>query len=68
MAALQIRIDDTLKREADAFFSSQGLDTATAVCIFLNAVVENAGIPVSVQHRADPVSLRDAVYDSRYHN
>ena len=51
MATLQIRIDDVLKQEADALFASLGLDTTTAVRIFLNAAVENAGIPFSVQHR-----------------
>lgn len=65
MATLQIRIEDTLKKEADALFTSLGLDTTTAVRIFLNAAVENAGIPFSVQHRALPVSLRQAVHDSR---
>ena len=51
MATLQIRIDESLKKEADALFASLGLDTTTAVRIFLNAAVENAGIPFSVQHR-----------------
>lgn len=65
MTTLQIRIDDALKKEADALFASLGLDTTTAVRIFLNAAIENAGIPFSVQHRGLPPSLRDAVYDSR---
>jgi len=65
MATLQIRIDDALKQEVDSLFSSLGLDTSTAVRIFLNAAVENAGIPFSVQHRALPESLREAVSDSR---
>ncbi len=66
MATLQIRIDDTLKKQADALFSSLGMDTSTAIRIFLNASIENAGIPFSVQHRAVPYSLQDAVYDSRF--
>ena len=49
MTTIQIRVDDTLKKEADALFASLGLDTTTAVRIFLNAAVENAGIPFSVQ-------------------
>lgn len=36
MATLQIRIDDTLKKQADTLFSSLGLDTSTAIRIFLN--------------------------------
>lgn len=66
MATLQIRIDDKLKKEADALFSSLGLDTTTAVRIFLNAAVENEGIPFLVRRQTVPVSLRDAIYDSRF--
>ena len=66
MATLQIRIDDTVKKQADTLFSSLGLDTSTAIRIFLNAAIENAGIPFSVQHRAIPYQLQEAVYDSRF--
>ena len=66
MATLQISIDDTLKKQADALFSSLGLDTSTAVRIFLNASIENNGIPFSVQHKITSSSLEEAVYDSRF--
>lgn len=33
MATLQIRIDDSLKKQADTLFSSLGLDTPTAIRI-----------------------------------
>ncbi len=66
MATLQIRIDDMLKKQADTLFSSLGLDTSTAIRIFLNASIENAGIPFSVQHNKPSYSLQEAVYDSRH--
>lgn len=66
MATLQIRVDDMLKKQADTLFSSLGLDTSTAIRIFLNAAVENSGIPFSVQHKAIPISLQEAIYDSRF--
>ena len=66
MATLQIRIDDTLKKRADALFSSLGLDTSTAIRIFLTASIENAGIPFSVQHKETFNSFQEAVYDSRF--
>ena len=44
MATLQIRIDDTVKKQADTLSSS----------------------PFSVQHRAIPYQLQEAVYDSRF--
>ncbi len=31
MTTLQIRIDDTIKKQADTLFSSLGLDTSTAI-------------------------------------
>lgn len=69
MAVLQVRIDDTLKEQADTLFSSLGLDTSTAIRIFLNASIENAGIPFSVQHKKISDSLQEAIYDSRFrHN
>ena len=46
MATFQLRLDDTLKQKADTLFSSLGLDTSTAICIFLSAVIENNGIPI----------------------
>lgn len=66
MATLQIRIDDGLKKQADALFSSLGLDTSTAIRIFLNASIEHSGIPFSVKHNPLSYSLQEAVYDSRY--
>lgn len=66
MATLQIRVDDMLKKQADALFSSLGLDTSTAIRIFLNASIENAGIPFSVQHKTISYSLEEAIYDSRF--
>ena len=66
MATVQIRVDDTLKKEADALFSSLGLDTSTAIRIFLNAAVENDGIPFSVQHKPVSGSIQEAIADSRY--
>ena len=66
MATLQIRIDDMLKKQADALFSSLGLDTSTAIRIFLNMSIENAGLPFSVQHKKVSYSLEDAIYDSRF--
>ena len=65
MATLQIRVDDALKSEADLLFSSLGLDTPTAVRIFLKSSIEHNGIPFSVQHRPDPLSLQQAIHDSR---
>ncbi len=67
MATLQLRVDDSLKSKADALFSSLGLDTSTAVRIFLASSIENNGLPFAVRHKANPLSLETAVSDSRNH-
>ena len=43
MATLQIRIDDALEKEADALFSSLGLDTSTAISYSLQEPVYDSG-------------------------
>jgi len=50
---IQVRVDDGLKDSADALFSSLGLDTSTAIRMFLVASMENGGIPFSVKHGDD---------------
>ena len=52
MKTIQIPVDDNIMREADGLFASLGLDTVTAVRIFLNAAIENGGIPFPVAHRS----------------
>lgn len=54
---IQVRVDDDLKDAADMLFASLGLDTSTAVRMFLIASMEAGGIPFAVTHSAD----RDAV-------
>ena len=65
MATLQIRVDDNLKQNADLLFSSLGLDTSTAVRIFLNAAVESDGIPFAVSHSPVKKDLAQAISDTR---
>lgn len=42
---LQIRVDDSLKDEASRVFESLGIDTSTAVRMFLKRSVMENGIP-----------------------
>jgi DNA-damage-inducible protein J len=68
MATLQIRLDDNLKSAADNLFASLGLDTSTAVRMFLSAALENEGIPFAVKrgsHRKPNAELREALEDVR---
>ena len=49
---IQVRVDDGIKESADALFASLGLDTSTAIRMFLVAAMEAGGIPFPVVHRA----------------
>lgn len=65
MATLQARIDDASKSRADELFSSLGMDTPTAVRVFISAALENDGFPFAIRHRGQSASLREAIEDTR---
>jgi DNA-damage-inducible protein J len=65
MATIQLRINDGIKAEADSLFSSLGLDTSTAIRMFLSAAIENEGIPFDIKHRRPNAELREAMEDAR---
>jgi len=66
MATIQIRIDDKMKTAADSLFNSLGLDTSTAVRMFLSAALANDGIPFEVKHREPGADLMEAISDTRH--
>jgi DNA-damage-inducible protein J len=58
MALIQVRLDENVKNEADALFSDLGLDTPTAIRIFLKQAIRRNGMPFEVakpQPNADTV-------------
>jgi addiction module RelB/DinJ family antitoxin len=50
-----------MKATADSLFSSLGLDTSTAIRMFLAKAIDYDGIPFSVNHRVLIPELREAV-------
>ena len=60
MATRQMRVDDHLKTAADDLFASLGLDTSTAMRMFLVAAMEAGGIPFAVKHGAGHDVDRDS--------
>ncbi len=60
---IQLRVDDVLKSAADKLFASLGLDTSTAIRIFLTMSVETGGIPFEVKN--PKFSLTQAIEDVR---
>ena len=65
MATIQVRVDDSTKTAVDSLFSSLGLDTSTAVRMFLMASLENDGLPFLVKRRTVKSDLLEAIEDTR---
>lgn len=49
---IQVRVDAALKKDADALFSDLGLDTPTAIRIFLKQAIKRHGLPFDVAQPA----------------
>jgi DNA-damage-inducible protein J len=59
---LQVRIDENLKVSADSLFASLGLDTSTAVRMFLTAAIDSGGIPFSIMRKPGrDVEIQEAI-------
>jgi DNA-damage-inducible protein J len=54
MAQVSIRIDDTVKNEADNLFSELGLTLSAAFNIFLRQSIRQHGIPFAITTDTDP--------------
>ncbi len=68
MATLQVRMEDSMKSAADSLFTALGLDTSTAVRMFLTAAIEHNGIPFDIKrlsNRKPNAELREAMEDIR---
>ena len=65
MATIQIRVDDDVKKAADSLFISLGLDTSTAIRMFLSAALANDGMPFAVKRRKPNTDLLEAIQDTR---
>jgi DNA-damage-inducible protein J len=59
---IQVRVDDKLKDSADSLFISLGMDTSTAIRMFLVAALDTGGIPFAVTHNADrDTAIQEAI-------
>lgn len=45
---IQVRVDDDLKKQADELFQNLGMDTPTAIRVFLKQSVSRRGMPFPV--------------------
>ena len=56
---LNIRVDENLKRQAEALFKDLGLSMSSAITVFLKAAVSHGGIPFEVKKSTCSDSHRD---------
>lgn len=49
---LQVRIDAETKKEADALFNELGLDTSTAIRVFIKQALKKRAIPFSIKAKS----------------
>lgn len=59
MAQISLRVDDTVKKAAEATFDEIGLSMSSAINIFLKAVVRERRIPFELS--ADPFYSRENI-------
>ncbi|MDP3990213.1 MAG: type II toxin-antitoxin system RelB/DinJ family antitoxin [archaeon] len=57
MTTLNIRIDEKVKKEARRTLASLGMDTSTAVKIFLNQVIVDQGFPFVPKRSSKEIRL-----------
>jgi DNA-damage-inducible protein J len=63
MVTIHVNIDENIKNAADSLFSRLGFDTSTAVQMFLNAAIENNGLPFETEYKKPTQELLDTIED-----
>ena len=59
---IQVRVDDHIKEATDMLFASLGLDTSTAIRMFLIASMQTGGIPFAIlQNTERDETIREAI-------
>ncbi|MDR1588861.1 MAG: type II toxin-antitoxin system RelB/DinJ family antitoxin [Oscillospiraceae bacterium] len=73
-ALIQVKLDEDIKTKADALFAELGLDTPTAIRIFLNQAISREGLPFEVakpQYNAETLATlleEQEIRPKRYNN
>lgn len=61
---LNVRVDGTLKQEADLLFKDLGLNMSTAINIFLTKCVKTASIPFEISEPKPSRKLKKALKEA----
>jgi len=59
MVTLQVNIDDDMKTAADTLFNTYGIDTPTAIKMFISSSVDKQSIPFEVEEPKKKNSFSD---------
>jgi len=62
---IQVRVDENLKNEADNLFTDLGLDTPTAIRIFLKQSIRQHGLPFQVNQFIPNEETKEAMTEAR---
>jgi DNA-damage-inducible protein J len=60
---VQVRVDDDTKEQADELFTELGMDTATAVRLFLVQAIQVGGLPFKVLRQRPYNAVTEAAID-----
>jgi DNA-damage-inducible protein J len=62
-ALIQVSIDETTKNKADRLFTDLGLDTPTAIRIFINQALRREGMPFEISRPQPNAETLKAMLD-----
>lgn len=63
---IQVRVEDSLKKDADALFSDLGFDTPTAIRIFLKQAIKRQGLPFEVSQPVPNIETIAAIKETEH--
>jgi DNA-damage-inducible protein J len=64
LASLNVKIDRTIKKEADSIANAMGMTLSTAINIFVRQMVNERAIPFKIHMVADETALFHQLIDS----
>lgn len=64
---VQFRVDENLKKQADELFADLGLDTGTAMRMFLKQALKIGGLPFKVLREKEKKKSKE-FYDNNFYN
>ncbi len=68
MAIINVRVDDQVKKEAAELFADLGIDTSTAINMFLRQAINSNGMPFPIRRpNAETIAAMQEVEEMEKH-